>query len=188
MPQPVGPAPGGGTAHGTSPSDSQSGLLLHRENAAQKVEGAALLTMPGRGRIAAGQGFQLSFVLTRTTNPTPGQQRRFVRKWGGGRCSRVPCNHTHPGLYQAWPGAGLLGPLGQDGQKERAWVSLSFGNCKPLAAGEGDKPVGPHAATLKHPAFATSWVGHWIIPCLSFPIHTMGILGSTCDLLGGLAD
>lgn len=48
------------------------------------------------------------------------------------------------------PGAGILGPRARKGQKGRAWVSLSFpGNCEPLAAGEGGKPVSPHKATLK---------------------------------------
>lgn len=98
LPQPVGPTPGGGTTS-EPPSDSQSGFLLHRENVAQKADGAALLTVPGKGRIMVGQGLQLSFVLTRSTNPTPGQRRRFGRKRGGG--SRALCNHARPSLHQA---------------------------------------------------------------------------------------
>lgn len=62
------------------------------------------------------------------------------------------CPATTPTQVCTKHGLGLVswGPWARMGQKERAWVSLSFpGNCKPLAAGEGDKPVGPHAATLK---------------------------------------
>lgn len=91
VPQPVGPTPGGGTTS-EPPSDSQSGFLLHRENVAQKADGVAPLTVPGKGRIMVGQGLQLSFVLTRSTNPTPGQRRRFGRKRGGGVKSALqPC-------------------------------------------------------------------------------------------------
>lgn len=104
MPQSVGPAPGGGTTS-EPPSDSQSGFLLHRENVAQKADGAAPLTVPGRGRIVVGQGLQLSFVLTRSTNPTPGQQKRFGRKAGAGGQER---SATMPAQVCTKHGLGLV--------------------------------------------------------------------------------
>ena len=92
----------------------------------------------------------LSSALFSPDPPTQRQGSRGDLEAGGGGGSRALCNHARPGLHQAWPGAGILGPRARKGQKGRAWVSLSFpGNCEPLAAGEGGKPVGPHTATLK---------------------------------------